>query len=275
MKRCPRCEITKEPGEFYKSAKNGLSPYCKPCSAARKRKGNKTRAEIAAETYPAPGLKRCSGCREARAVAEFSTKGDGRLRPKCRTCRQDMHRAWVSAKPGRQPSLPRGQRLAIIRLARQPTAHTRVCTACSQEKPILAFGAVKGEYRFKCRECRAVETRRRYALSKERHAKKRAEARVRDPLRVRTNAINGFHKRRARMKAVEATLTTAEWKQIRATLGDRCLCCGVVEGIALDHIIPISKGGGHVADNVQPLCMACNSSKGTKVIDYRPKSDTA
>jgi 5-methylcytosine-specific restriction endonuclease McrA len=29
----------------------------------------------------------------------------------------------------------------------------------------------------------------------------------------------------------------------------------------VDHIVPLSKGGLHVEDNVQLACMACNASK--------------
>jgi hypothetical protein len=34
----------------------------------------------------------------------------------------------------------------------------------------------------------------------------------------------------------------------------------------LDHIIPLSKGGGHVKHNVQCTCRKCNNSKGNKLI---------
>jgi 5-methylcytosine-specific restriction endonuclease McrA len=34
----------------------------------------------------------------------------------------------------------------------------------------------------------------------------------------------------------------------------------------LDHITPISKGGGHTWSNVQCACWACNSSKGATVL---------
>lgn len=49
MKRCSKCKLEKEPGEFYKSAaqKDGLSGYCKVCQkayAARYEQLPKTRA---------------------------------------------------------------------------------------------------------------------------------------------------------------------------------------------------------------------------------------
>lgn len=48
-----------------------------------------------------------------------------------------------------------------------------------------------------------------------------------------------------------------------------CLCCGKVDDITLDHIVPIYYGGENSIENLQPLCRGCNSSKGTKTIDYR------
>lgn len=52
-------------------------------------------------------------------------------------------------------------------------------------------------------------------------------------------------------------------------LGASCLNCGSEEDITLDHIIPVSKGGLNTLSNLQPLCRPCNSTKGTKTIDYR------
>ena len=51
--------------------------------------------------------------------------------------------------------------------------------------------------------------------------------------------------------------------------GRECLCCGSAEKIALDHVVPITKGGADDVGNLQPLCRSCNSKKGTKIIDYR------
>lgn len=78
-------------------------------------------------------------------------------------------------------------------------------------------------------------------------------------------------KRRAKLREVEGDITAEEWRTIVEIWGPNCLCCGEIKPLTLDHIVPISFGGPHTVDNVQPLCLSCNSSKGTKTIDYRQK----
>jgi len=51
--------------------------------------------------------------------------------------------------------------------------------------------------------------------------------------------------------------------------GNSCLKCGSNYKLALDHIIPVSKGGRNCIENLQPLCKNCNSSKGSNIVDYR------
>jgi len=53
--------------------------------------------------------------------------------------------------------------------------------------------------------------------------------------------------------------------------GKICLCCGIDKNTHLDHVIPVKKGGKDELSNIQPLCRDCNSKKGVKLIDYRPK----
>ena len=77
--------------------------------------------------------------------------------------------------------------------------------------------------------------------------------------------------RRARRKAVEGNITKQEWLELINKFENKCLCCGRNDlKLAMDHIIPLDPGT-HTIDNVQPLCKSCNSSKGRKIIDYRPK----
>ena len=51
--------------------------------------------------------------------------------------------------------------------------------------------------------------------------------------------------------------------------GDLCLRCGTSKDISLDHIIPVCHGGENTIENLQPLCIYCNSRKSDKIIDYR------
>ena len=83
---------------------------------------------------------------------------------------------------------------------------------------------------------------------------------------------NDYDKRRYhRLRASGGDMTEDEWSEIVKRYDHRCLCCGKQgEPLDLDHVIPVSLGGRHEAENVQPLCGRCNRIKGTKVIDYRP-----
>jgi len=44
--------------------------------------------------------------------------------------------------------------------------------------------------------------------------------------------------------------------------GGRCVKCGSQKNLEYDHIIPLSKGGGNTARNLQLLCEDCNRAKG-------------
>jgi hypothetical protein len=43
----------------------------------------------------------------------------------------------------------------------------------------------------------------------------------------------------------------------------RCMHCGSREGLEVDHILPVSRGGSSKDDNLQVLCSVCNRAKGT------------
>lgn len=57
--------------------------------------------------------------------------------------------------------------------------------------------------------------------------------------------------------------------------GFRCGACLATSGLHLDHVLPVSCGGGSEDDNLQILCGPCNSSKGTKTIDYRQTTEVS
>ena len=77
------------------------------------------------------------------------------------------------------------------------------------------------------------------------------------------------HARRARKMNNGGQLTATDIKFVQVAF-PVCLCCGIDTRLELDHVIPIACGGRNDIANIQILCRLCNSSKGTKTIDYRP-----
>jgi len=58
------------------------------------------------------------------------------------------------------------------------------------------------------------------------------------------------------------------WEEKLEELNYECQICGkelTVKEITIDHIIPLSKGGGNNIENLQPLCRSCNCSKNNKI----------
>lgn len=75
--------------------------------------------------------------------------------------------------------------------------------------------------------------------------------------------------RRARLRAAEGSFSEDEWNALCKLYAYRCLRCGKVEKLSMDHVIPVSKGGTNWISNIQPLCQPCNSGKCDRTIDYR------
>jgi len=70
--------------------------------------------------------------------------------------------------------------------------------------------------------------------------------------------------------AAEGPYTGDQWQKLLSLCGNKCLKCGATDNIEADHIIPLSKGGSNMIDNIQPLCKSCNCSKyNVDETDYR------
>ena len=63
---------------------------------------------------------------------------------------------------------------------------------------------------------------------------------------------------RAAWNAMKARVTPV----VHARDGYECLVCRAREGLEVDHIVPLARGGTNDLDNLQTLCGRCNRKKG-------------
>jgi 5-methylcytosine-specific restriction endonuclease McrA len=68
-------------------------------------------------------------------------------------------------------------------------------------------------------------------------------------------------------------LSPDQWESIRARVflrdGFACAYCGDrlhKRDLTIDHIVPVSRGGGHELDNLCVACKPCNSSKADRLL---------
>lgn len=94
------------------------------------------------------------------------------------------------------------------------------------------------------------------------------QARKKDPERFRFFTKNRSHLMRETSgvsgKRFSTAFTQKDWQEIQDKAGNKCVVCEVTEKMTMDHIKPLSKGGEHKKENIQPLCHSCNSRKKDK-----------
>jgi 5-methylcytosine-specific restriction endonuclease McrA len=75
-------------------------------------------------------------------------------------------------------------------------------------------------------------------------------------------------RRRARKRGLPDTLTLEQWRDILDRHDHRCYYCGEEftddNPLTLDHVVPVSQGGGTTAANCRPCCYECNQRKGAR-----------
>lgn len=108
-------------------------------------------------------------------------------------------------------------------------------------------------------------------LKRERAEKRRW--RTKHPEEARAHSRVSKHRRRARLKALDQHFTVAEWREVLAEHGYKCIDCGVFEdalrrdtgqGLTVGHMLPLCRGGANTAANLRPQCFKCNRRQGSK-----------
>ena len=73
-------------------------------------------------------------------------------------------------------------------------------------------------------------------------------------------------KRRALEKGAEGSFTAEQWIELVKRHSGKCAICKQIKKLTIDHIKALTKGGSNYIENIQPLCIGCNSRKKDKDI---------
>ena len=68
-------------------------------------------------------------------------------------------------------------------------------------------------------------------------------------------------RRKSIKRALPATLTLDQWRNIKDYFDNRYAYCGEEVSLTQDHLIAVVHGGSYTADNIIPACVRCNCSK--------------
>lgn len=144
---------------------------------------------------------------------------------------------------------------------------------CAQNRKKL-YDANIEEKRLKRREYYADNREREIERAKDYQREHAEETKQRKSLWYEGNKDKNrtySHNRRARVRNVEGGhFTDNQFQNLCNSTGNKCLRCGCTDKqLTADHVIPLGPPHSDEIENIQPLCLSCNSKKGTKTIDYR------
>jgi 5-methylcytosine-specific restriction endonuclease McrA len=196
--------------------------------------------------------KSCAKCGRNLPTSEFykhSETLDG-LRGSCKQCFRGQNKEWVQRNPAKMKEIRRATYLNNIGYHRaRYHSNLELSRAICRENARLFRALMTPEER-------KDKSRRAYWSNIE-----KSRARSRSNQRRRRAAIRG---------SIEH-FTEAQFQELCASYGNKCLCCGKSgERLQPDHVKPLSKHGSDGIQNIQPLCRFCNQSKNAKEIDFRP-----
>lgn len=282
MKTCNCCrkELPLSAFSKYKRTKDGLARFCRVCKHEKDKvylQSDKGKARRRAwykkerhyEVYPG-ATKVCTRCNKVLPLSSFGEYKTNRygLQSRCKECRAIVESArkktpeakakiaaWKktdSAKASRRRSNHTPNAIAATKRYHQTQAYKDAANARRKTPEYRAYvKMLHQKANYKAAIKRFFQSPKGRAWTKAWRQTDKGKA---------ASARNGA-KWRANLHGAFATLTGEEWTAIKEQFKGRCVYCGEVKPLTMDHIIPLSKGGHHTKNNIVPACRSCNSAK--------------
>lgn len=232
--------------------------------------------------------KKCIGCQQVRCFGHFGIRKKDKpviptnLNSYCRPC--DSQRGGEAIKQRRRENTKRWREThleqARVHTNKWQKAHPDIVKEHARRNNRKRFEADpdgererkrlwnRAHYAERRTEARILDTRMRAKQSV-------ARMRVEQPEKYRLRGQIKSLSRRVHKLQASGKFTMAEWSKLKEEYDYTCLSCKRREPeikLTVDHVIPLCRGGTHSIENIQPLCKSCNSIKGKKFIDFRPKT---
>lgn len=236
-KRCSCCHNVKPLVAFHawRYSRDGHRAQCKICLS---RKSPETvAAERKRNTLAVAGLQVCRVCNEVKPMDAFSVRSEnGKPRRECKACRTSVAAIYVETNR---------VKVAARRHHHYENNRSRISTD-------------RVEYHAKHRN-RLNAYARQWRRDNPEHVRSlNAGYRRRKPEVIKVCG----QRRRARLMNADGNVTTQEWAAQVAYFDHRCAYCGCyLDRPTMEHMMPLSKGGPHVIENIVPACAPCNSRK--------------
>lgn len=244
--------------------------------------------------------KKCTSCKEVKPVSEFcvnKAKKDG-INTICRQCQRIKKNSWDAENAERIKEYtkeyyrndPERSKAAAVKWQKEHPERMKEINRKTKEKHKVSIQEYFKRRYEEAKEAFKAYSRKRYAEHKDKHIsykqrnaeairEKKREYNQKNQEKNRVSHREWFRKnpekaqiyeRNREARKIGGHVSIEEWREIKNKYGNKCLCCGRSDvKLTMDHVVPLVVGGKHQADNIQPLCLPCNSSKGKKVIDYR------
>lgn len=210
-------------------------------------------------------IKRCPLCGIEKPHAEFNKNRSNRdgLQSRCRDCQRSSGSQWAREHPETSQAYYEAHREQKIKRA---TDWNRENKDRRAEITASYYQRHRDEIRVYWRSRR--EAHNAYTRKwRAEHAERAAEARRAYRKRYPEKHCQKHARRRARQCGLLAE--QLNYSEIIVRDGMVCHICGEPidrSDLHFDHIVPISKGGGHTADNVHVAHAACNLRKRAKLL---------
>jgi len=248
-KTCSTCGLSLPLTEFYKHSSGGTQGSCKKCYKARAEKwrstpqGQESQKQGKRKYYLSEhGRKKKTEYESTKEYKERKKEYDHSPE------RKAYHKEYNKSDAGKK---------RLRRYTQTEKGKARQRRANTSEKGIQSRRRHQKSEKYKERTTRYKEsgqrtgTLRKYTQSP----------------KGRENLNRGKYKRRGLLSKTENTLTARQWQEILEEYGRACVYCGATDvKLTKDHVVPLSKGGKNVKENVVPACRSCNAKKHNKII---------